>query len=288
MICSMKELLVEAEKEKRAVGAFSVYSMETVKGVIMAAEAMETPVILQIAESRFPYAPLELMAPMMLEAARAARVKVAVHLDHGTHMETIQKALDYGFTSVMLDASRYPLEENIRMTRQVIELAQTYGAAVEAEIGCVGGNEGMGHIEESYTQPEKAKRFVDETGVDALAVAIGNAHGNYKQEPRLQFGILSQIHQENQVPLVLHGGSGISFGDFRRTIDNGMRKINIATANLEALAAGAGEALRENPSGSYFQISEKMTEKVCACTKEHIYVFNNQGSLEYRKEEASC
>lgn len=288
MICSMKELLWEAEKENRAVGAFSVYSMETVKGVIAAAEEMNTPVILQIAESRFPYAPLELMAPMMMQAAKEAKVKVAVHLDHGLHMETIKRALDYGFTSVMLDASKYPLEENIRMTKQVMEMAGSYGAAVEAEIGCVGGNEGMGNVEDSYTKPEEAKRFVQETGVDALAIAIGNAHGNYKQAPNLQFQILKKIHEENQVPLVLHGGSGISFADFRKTIDNGMRKINIATASLDALAAGAREVLGETREASYFQISGRMAEKVRECVKTHIYVFNNQGSLENAKEEEVC
>lgn len=288
MICSMKELLGEAEKQNRAVGAFSVYSMETVKGVIAAAEEMDTPVILQIAESRFPYAPLELMAPMMMQAAKEAGIRVAVHLDHGLHMETIKRALDYGFTSVMLDASKYPLEENIRMTRQVMEMAHGCGAAVEAEIGCVGGNEGMGNVEDRYTKPEEAKRFVRETGVDALAIAIGNAHGNYKQAPNLQFHILKRIHEENPVPLVLHGGSGISFADFRRTIDNGMRKINIATASLEALVAGAREMLNEKEETSYFQISGRMTEKVCQCAKTHIYVFNNQGSLEHAKEEERC
>ncbi len=288
MICSMKELLCEAAKQNRAVGAFSVYSMETVKGVIAAAEEMDTPVILQVAESRFPYAPLELMAPLMVQAAKEAKVRVAVHLDHGLHIETIRRALDYGITSVMLDASKYPLDENIRMTKQVMEMAQACGAAVEAEIGCVGGNEGMGNVEDSYTKPEEAKRFVQETEVDALAIAIGNAHGNYKQAPNLQFRILKQIHEENPVPLVLHGGSGISFMDFRKTIDYGMRKINIATANLEALRDGAREVLAEKNGASYFQISERMAEKVYECTKTHIYVFNNQGSLEHVKEEASC
>ena len=133
MLCSMKELLDAAERQDRAVGAFSVYSMETVKGAVAAAEQMGTPIILQIAESRFPYAPLELMAPMMLGAARTAQVPVAVHLDHGVHMETIKQALDYGFTSVMLDASAYPLEDNIRMTKVVLKLARAYHAAVEAE-----------------------------------------------------------------------------------------------------------------------------------------------------------
>ncbi len=288
MICSMKELLFEAEAQNRAVGAFSVYSMETVKGVIAAAEQMDTPVILQIAESRFPYAPLELMAPMMVEAARKAQVKVAVHLDHGLHMETIRQALDYGFTSVMLDASKYPLPENIHMTQEVIRLAASYHAAVEAEIGCIGGNEGMGDVEISYTRPEEAERFVQETKVDALAVAIGNAHGNYREDPHLHFQILEEIHRRVQTPLVLHGGSGISFADFRKTMLRGMRKINIATANLNTLVSTSRETLSKNNHISYFDLSRQMTQQVCTCTKTHIYVFNGQGSLDHIKEEALC
>lgn len=278
MLCSMKELLKDAEEHNRAVGAFSVYSMEMLKGIVQAAEEMETPIILQIAESRFPYAPFEIMAPAMRKIAELSKVKMAVHLDHGLHIETIQKALDYGFTSVMLDASSHPLAENIQMTQQVIEMAKKYGASVETEIGCVGGNEGMGNVKDNYTHPEDVTALLNEADVDALAIAIGNAHGNYKKAPDLQFDLLEQIHREHEVPLVLHGGSGISYQDFRKTIDRGIRKINIATANLNALTKAVQEAVNENTE-SYFKISEKMTQKVCECTKEHIYVFNNQGEL---------
>lgn len=279
MLCTMKELLEDAEKQNRAVGAFSVYSMEMLKGIVQAAEEMKTPVILQIAESRFPYAPFELMAPAMRKAAELSGVKMAVHLDHGLHLETIQKALDYGFTSVMLDASSHPLEENIQMTKQVLAMAKSYGASVETEIGCVGGNEGMGDIKDNYTHPEDVTALLQAAEVDALAIAIGNAHGNYKKAPNLQFSLLEQIHAEHPVPLVLHGGSGISFADFRKAVDRGIRKINIATANLNALTEAAAECLGESGTASYFQISERMTQKVCECTKTHIYVFNNQGEL---------
>lgn len=278
MLCSMKELLKDAEEHNRAVGAFSVYSMEMLKGIVQAAEEMETPIILQIAESRFPYAPFEIMAPAMRKIAELSKVKMAVHLDHGLHIETIQKALDYGFTSVMLDASSHPLAENIQMTQQVIEMAKKYGASVETEIGCVGGNEGMGNVKDNYTHPEDVTALLNAADVDALAIAIGNAHGNYKKAPDLQFDLLEQIHREHEVSLVLHGGSGISYQDFRKTIDRGIRKINIATANLNALTKAVQGAVNENTE-SYFKISEKMTQKVCECTKEHIYVFNNQGEL---------
>lgn len=278
MLCSMKELLKDAEEQNRAVGAFSVYSMEMLKGIVQAAEEMETPIILQIAESRFPYAPFEIMAPAMRKVAELSKVKMAVHLDHGLHIETIQKALDYGFTSVMLDASSHPLAENIQMTQQVSEMAKRFGASVETEIGCIGGNEGMGNVKDNYTHPEDVTELLNAADVDALAIAIGNAHGNYKKAPDLQFDLLEQIHREHTVPLVLHGGSGISYSDFRKTIDRGIRKINIATANLNALTAAMKECSEENTS-SYFKVSEKMTEKVCECTKEHIYVFNNKGAL---------
>lgn len=279
MLCTMKELLEDAEKQNRAVGAFSVYSMEMLKGIVQAAEEMTTPVILQIAESRFLYAPFELMAPAMRKAAELSNVKMAVHLDHGLKIETIQKALDYGFTSVMLDASSRPLKENIQMTKKVLAMARGYGASVETEIGCVGGNEGMGNVKDNYTHPEDVTILLNEAPVDALAIAIGNAHGNYKKAPDLQFGLLEQIHKEHPVPLVLHGGSGISFNDFRKTINCGIRKINIATANLNAMKEAIEECIKEDNTCSYFKISDEMVRKVCECTKTHIYVFNNQGAL---------
>lgn len=288
MLSSMKEILEDAAMQGKAAGSFSAYSMEAVNGIIRAAEEMETPVIIQTAESRFAYAPFELMAPMMVNAAKQAKVKVAVHLDHGLHVKTVRQALEYGFTSVMFDASQKPLEENIRLTKEVMEIAAAYGATVEAEIGCVGGNEGMGDIKDHYTKPEEAERFARETGVDALAVAIGNAHGNYKLPPKLQFSVLEEIRQNVECPLVLHGGSGISFEDFRKAIDYGIRKINIATAILEAQREAARECLDGEQSVLYFKMSGCMTQKITDCIKKHIYVFNNQGNLSTIEEVEKC
>lgn len=283
MLCNMKELLKEAEEGNWAVGSFSVHSMENVKGVIQAAEETNTPIIIQVAEARLSHAPLPLMAPMMLEAASSAKVRVAVHLDHGIHLETIQRALEYGFTSVMLDASKEKLRENIKKTCQVMELAAKYNAAVEAELGSVGGNEGNGEVNNFYTKPDEVMQFVQETQVDALAVAIGNAHGNYKQLPKLRYDILERIHNESSIPLVLHGGTGISFEEFRKTIDHGVRKINIATANLETMVYAAKNLLQKKERVGYFELSDCMSAGVAECTRKHIYVFNNKGSLEELK-----
>ena len=191
----MKKLLDNAEKNNIAVGAFSVGNMEMVMGAIWAAEELNTPIILQIAECRLKNSPLELMGPMMISAAKNSKVDIAVHLDHGLRIETVRKALEMGFTSVMFDGSTLPIEENIRAVKQVREMADSFGATVEAELGVVGGNEGEGAAHEILcTNPDDAKLFCDETGVDALAVAIGNAHGNYPVLPNLRFDVLDDIN----------------------------------------------------------------------------------------------
>ena len=175
-LVTMKKLLERAKSNKRGVGAFSVGNMEMVKGAVQAAEELDTPIILQIAEVRLKHSPLALMGPMMVQAAREAKVDVAVHLDHGLTMETVEKALELGFTSVMFDSSTYPFEENIERTAKVVELAKKYGATVEAELGLVGGSEdGSEDHGIRCTNPDDAKIFCEKTGIDALAVAIGKA-----------------------------------------------------------------------------------------------------------------
>lgn len=275
MLVSMKELLNEADKNNSAVGAFSVGNMEMVMGVLRAAEETDTPVILQIAEKRLGNSPLELMAPMMVSAAENSKVKVAVHLDHGLTLDCIKKALNYGFTSVMLDCSLKPLNENIETTKEVVRLAREYGATVEAELGVVGGNEGdtEEHII-TCTDPKVAKYFCKETGIDALAVAIGNAHGNYPVLPELRFDVLEEIYNQTDIPLVLHGGTGITAEMFRRAISLGIRKINIATASFDALTVSAKEYLSDG--NNYFTLSEKMVQGVYNNVIKHINIFNNK------------
>ena len=275
MLVTMKELLQRADKENYAVGAFSVGNMEMVMGVIAAAEKLSTPVILQIAEKRLGNSPLELMAPMMVSAAKNAKVDVSVHLDHGLTLDCIKSALDYGFTSVMLDCSLKPLDENIETTKQVVCIAREYGATVEAELGVVGGNEG--DTEEhviTCTDPDVAKRFCNETGIDALAVAIGNAHGNYPVLPELRFDVLEEIYKATDIPLVLHGGTGITAEMFRKAISLGIRKINIATASFDALTASAKGYLADGDD--YFTLSAKMADGVYNNVAKHINIFNNK------------
>ena len=236
MLVNMRDLLANARVGGYAVGSFSVANMEMVLGVLQAAEELRAPVILQIAEVRLRQSPLELIGPLMVAAARQASVPVAVHFDHGKTAKKIGQALELGFTSVMFDGSHLPLDENIAETCRIIEMARPYGAAVEAEIGCVGGSEdGSEEIAMHCTDPADAVRFEQETGVDALAIAIGNAHGNYKATPKLRFDILAQVAENTHTPLVLHGGTGISPEDFRRCAQTGIQKINIATATFDSV-----------------------------------------------------
>lgn len=277
-LVTMQELLDAAEQNGRAVGAFSVGNMEMVMGAVRAAEELRTPIILQIAEVRLPNSPLHLMGPIMLAAAKNASVDIAVHLDHGLRPETVHKALELGFTSVMFDGSQLPLQENIDIVKNVVNLAGDYGATVEAELGVVGGNEGEGKAHQVLcTDPADAVRFCDETGVDALAVAIGNAHGNYPRLPELRFDVLEAIHKAVSVPLVLHGGTGITPEMFRKCIQLGIRKINIATASFDALARSAKTYCDEKDGApNYFELSKCEAEGVYENVKRHIEIFNMQ------------
>ncbi len=277
MLVSMKYLIEKAEKMNSAVGAFSVGNMEMIIGAIKAAEELNTPIILQIAEKRLANSPLELMAPMMISAAENAKVDIAVHLDHGLTIDCIKSALKFGFTSVMLDCSLKPFEENIKITKEVVRLAKEYNACVEAELGVVGGNEGdtEEHII-TCTDPDFAYRFCNETGIDALAVAIGNAHGNYPVLPELRFDVLEEINNKTDIPLVLHGGTGITDEMFRKAIALGIRKINIATASFDALTDFSETYLKSDGNHNYFTLSERMVQGVYENIKRHINIFNNK------------
>ena len=274
-LVKMKDLLERAAKNNIGCGAFSVGNMEMVKGAIRAAEELNTPIILQIAEVRLGHSPLHLMGPMMVQAAKEAKVDVAVHLDHGLTIETVKKALDLGFTSVMLDASTLPFEENIANTKKVVELAAQYGATVEAELGLVGGSED-GSCDHGIrcTDSDDAKIFTEQTGIDALAVAIGNAHGNYPVAPTLAFGVLEQIYNKVEIPLVLHGGSGITDKDFQKAISLGIRKVNIATASFNSLTKKVEAYIASTEKHNYFDLNVAMVEGTYENVKRHIQVFH--------------
>ena len=274
-LVKMKDLLKRAEEKNIGCGAFSVGNMEMVKGAIRAAEELNTPIILQIAEVRLKNSPLHLMGPMMVQAAKEAKVDVAVHLDHGLTFETVDKALEFGFTSVMLDASTLPFEENIAKVKTVVEKARKYGATVEAELGLVGGSED-GSCDHGIrcTDPDDAVVYARETGIDALAVAIGNAHGNYPVAPTLAFDVLEKIHEKVDIPLVLHGGSGITDKDFQRAISLGIRKVNIATASFNSLTAHVEKYMASTDKHNFFDLNEAMVQGTYENVKRHIFVFN--------------
>ena len=274
-LVKMKDLLKRAEEKNIGCGAFSVGNMEMVKGAIRAAEELNTPIILQIAEVRLKNSPLHLMGPMMVQAAKEAKGDVAVHLDHGLTFETVDKALELGFTSVMLDASTLPFEENIAKVKTVVEKARKYGATVEAELGLVGGSED-GSCDHGIrcTDPDDAVVYARETGIDALAVAIGNAHGNYPVAPTLAFDVLEKIHEKVDIPLVLHGGSGITDKDFQRAISLGIRKVNIATASFNSLTAHVEKYMASTDKHNFFDLNEAMVQGTYENVKRHILVFN--------------
>ena len=274
-LVKMKTLLENAKNKKIGCGAFSIANMEMIRGAIKAAEEMQTPIILQIAEVRLNYSPLHMIGPMMVAAAKQSKVDVAVHLDHGLTLKTVKQALDIGFTSVMLDASILPFEQNIEKTKNVVALAKKYGATVEAELGLVGGSEdGSSDHGIRCTDPQDAKVFAENTGIDALAVAIGNAHGNYPVAPKLAFDVLEQIKNNVSIPLVLHGGSGITDEDFQKAISLGIKKVNIATASFNSLTNKVEQYIKSEGKHNYFDLNTAMTEGTYQNVKKHIKVFN--------------
>ena len=277
-LVKMCDLLTKAKKEGYAVGSFSVANMEMVLGVLKAVEETKSPAIIQIAEVRLNHSPLELIGPLMVAAAKNCSMPVAVHFDHGKTEEKIRQALEIGFTSVMFDGSHLPFEENASQTAKIKRLAAEYGADCEGEIGCVGGSEdGSEDIAINCTSPVQGAEFHRLTGVDALAVAIGNAHGNYKQAPKLRFDILEQTASAVDAPLVLHGGTGILPDDFRKCISLGIHKINIATATFDRVELSARNAYESGKIKGYYDLQSAEVEGAYRNALEHIGIFGCAG-----------
>jgi fructose-bisphosphate aldolase class II len=281
MRISFKEILQDAYRHKYAVGAFNCLSLENVIGAIEAAEELKSPIILQLAEVQFPYSPIAEMAPVFIAAAEKASVPVAVHLDHGQSFETCAKAVKLGFDSVMIDASHYPLAENIRITKEVSRMAKAFGVDVEAELGKVGDTgegEGEGTGEATpdvFTGVEDSYRFVQETSIDALAIAIGNLHGKYVATPNLNIKRLIELKGRNNLPLVLHGGSGTSEADFKACIHNGISKINVATAIQLAVTEKIQRYFSESNKPNYIEMKYKMVEATKETVVQHILLFES-------------
>ena len=228
MLVSLTEILELAEKGKFAVGAFNTPNLECIRAVIDTAEKLNVPVIISHAQLHEEAAPLDVIGPVMVLTAKQARIPVCVHLDHCESLDYMAKALEIGFTGVMYDGSLLPYDENMEHTRKAVSMAKSYSAGVEAEIGKLASREGGGSTDGCpvYTEPELAVRFVNDTGIDALAPSFGTSHGIYKSKPVLDLDRVAVIRKLVKLPLVMHGGSGVSPEDYRTAIKNGIRKIN--------------------------------------------------------------
>ncbi len=247
MLVNMREMLENARKGQYGIGFFNAVNVEMARAVIETAEELRAPVIVGTAEVLLPATPLERVAEYLVPMAEKASVPVAVHYDHGLTFEKCMEALKLGFSSVMYDCSVASYEENLEKLAEMVRICHAMGVTVEGELGHVGDNEGAGKLEKPsdyYTDPAAAADFVQKTGVDALAVAVGNAHGDYKFPPKLDFERIAAIRDSAGVPLVLHGGSGLSDCDFREAVRRGVCKINIFTDLDKAGKAGVEKGLR--------------------------------------------
>lgn len=252
MLVTLKEIMKIAEEKQIAVGAFNTPNLEALQAILGAAEELKLPVIIQFAQCHEPWIPLELIGPIMVEAAKKAAVPVCVHLDHGETLEYLQKALDLGFTGIMYDGSVLPYEENLANTKKAVAMAEKAGASVEAELGSMGRRESgagddTGENDETkiYTDPVQAAVFVKETGIDALACSFGTTHGIYLTQPRLDFDVVKQVRAlTGEMPVVMHGGSGVSKEDYGKAIRAGVRKVNYFTYMDKSGGSGALEYFR--------------------------------------------
>ncbi|MDO5036806.1 MAG: class II fructose-1,6-bisphosphate aldolase [Tissierellia bacterium] len=251
MLVTGKEILAHADKNKYAVGAFNMNNMEIIQAIAGAAQETQSPVIMQASQGAIKYAGIEYIAAMGKLVASKIDVPVVLHLDHGTDFEEIMACIRHGFSSVMIDASKYPLDKNIELTKEIVKIAHSVGVSVEAEIGKIGGTEdniSVDDAEATYTDPEEARIFVEETGVDSLAVAVGTAHGVYKGVPKLDFDRIEKINALVSVPLVLHGSSGVDYPSLEKAISKGIAKINIDTDIRAAFSGAVNAFTRENPN----------------------------------------
>ena len=253
MLVTMKEILKIADEKEIAIGAFNAANLESLTAEVEAAEALDLPVIIQFAQCHEPWIPIDVIGPIMIMAAKKAKVPICIHLDHGETLEYVQKALDLGFTSVMYDGSTLEYGENLTNTKRAVELAKAKGASVEAELGSMGVREsgagdGSGNEDATkiYTDPGQAADFVRDTGIDALACSFGTTHGIYLTEPRLDFDVVKNVREKTgNIPVVMHGGSGVSKEDYHKAIRAGVRKINYFTYMDKAGGAAIVKYLEE-------------------------------------------
>lgn len=284
MLVNLKEILEIGKKENIAIGMFNATGFDSLQAVISAAEELNQPVIIAHAEVHNVYNDISIVGPAMIAAAKNAKVPVCVHLDHGVSMEMIYRALRIGFTSVMIDASALPYEENLALTKQVVEMAHAMGVSVEAELGRLVTGEAGSKEEENtslkaedfYTDPEEAKAFCEETGVDALAIAFGTAHGFYTAEPKLDFDVVKNVAKATGLPLVMHGGSGVSEEGFKKSIKNGIRKINYYSYMSKAGYMAAKEVVESGKTNYLHDVEYAAMQAMKEDVKKAIKVFSSK------------
>lgn len=281
MLVSSKELLQDAQQHAYAVGAFNTNNLEITQAIVRGAEAKHAPILIQLSAGAIKYAGVEFLPMIVEKAARLATVPIAIHLDHGPDFKTVMLALRAGFTSIMRDASKLPYEENVAEVRKVVEACHAIGVPVEAEIGRIGGAEEhvvVSEREAAMSDPDECAQFVEDGGFDFLAVAIGNAHGFYKGEPKLDFDRLDAIRSKVSIPLVLHGASGIPDHQITRAVQSGICKINIDTEVRNAMIRTMQAYTRENPD----QIDPRKVFAPCmdamqAVVEHKIEIFQSAG-----------
>lgn len=281
MLVNLKEILRIAQEQKCAIGSFNVVDSVSGQAIIEAAEEKNTPVILMFAQLHKDLIDLDLVANIMLTLAKKAKVPVCVHLDHGTEIQYVKQAIDCGFSSVMYDGSLLEYEQNVEHTRSVVEYAHRNGVSVEAELGRLPNREGAGQEEclaaaSDYTDPLQAQDFVGKTGVDALAIAFGTAHGIYKKKPVLNFDVIRQVAACTSVPLVMHGGSGLKEEEFRKAIALGIRKVNYFTYMSVAGAAGVRQYLSGTKEPFYHEMIVEGKAAMRKNVEEAISVFSGR------------
>ncbi|HMB23487.1 MAG TPA: ketose 1,6-bisphosphate aldolase [Anaerolineales bacterium] len=282
-LVTLKTVLTKAYRKGYAVGAFNIINLTFLEAIVDAARQTTSPVILNIAEVHFPFVTMENIVPVVKEIAKREQFDIALNLDHGLTMQAIERAIANDFTSIMFDGSHLDFEENIRQTREIVKMCHARNISVEAELGAVGGAEGGGLVGAAdpakYTDIEQAGIFVEKTGVDALAVAIGNSHGRYKGKPDLDFDRLCAIRDVTGIPLVLHGGSGISADDFRKAISLGIAKINFFTGMSDAALQATKKYLGEvgERYNDYPMLMNAVKANVTQVVAEQMEIFGSAG-----------
>lgn len=273
---TLQDKFAQLDQKNGALLAVNFYNFETLSAVLRAAAAQNAAIILQSTKSTTEYLGLEVTAGMAKAAINQNGIEAWLHLDHAQDVELIERALDAGYDSVMIDASEKPIEENIELSRRVVEMAQPYSANVEAELGYI-AKLGQSKEEIAFTQPDEAQSFVQETGVDALAVAIGSAHGFYDKEPELNIELLGKIHEATPAALVLHGGSGIPDRQIQAAIRNGIRKINLATEVKNGFMKTLREELPKSDEIDLRKVFPAAIERVQQLLEQKISMINDAG-----------